>query len=74
MDSKVIMSDKRDTLFDEISSDKGIGYMAEILSAQFISACMLSRERISLNLLAMESTYKIIRGMLDKGYKLTKVE
>jgi len=33
---------------------------------------MLSRERISLNLLAMESTYKIIRAILDKGYKLTK--
>jgi hypothetical protein len=72
-DSKVLTAEKRDSLFEEISSDPNIGYCAEILSAQFISACMLSRDRISLNLMAMESTYKIIQAILAKGFKLTKV-
>ncbi|KAF5826044.1 ribonuclease H-like domain-containing protein [Dunaliella salina] len=72
-DSKALTAERRDSLFDDISNDPQIGYCAEILSAQFISACMLSRDRVSLNLLAMESTYKIIRSIMDKGYKLTKV-
>eukprot|EP00983_Pelagomonas_calceolata_P130955 1161729-Pelagomonas_calceolata.AAC.17 len=72
-DSKALTAERRDSLFEDISNDPQIGYCAEILSAQFISACMLSRDRVSLNLLAMESTFKIIRSMMDKGYKLTKV-
>lgn len=72
-DSKVLTPEKRDSLFEEISGDPDIGYCAEILSAQFISACMLSRDRISLNLMAMESTYKIIQTILSRGYKVTKV-
>eukprot|EP00798_Chlamydomonas_sp_ICE-L_P014231 gene14231-20203_t len=75
-DSKTLTAHKRDELFDGkngIESDDKLGYVAEILSAKFITEHMLAREKTSLNIIAMNSTIKIIQTVLDMGVVLSAV-
>lgn len=72
-DSKTLSSDARDNLFASICKDEQLGYCSEILSAQFISTQMLSKATISLNALANNSTFNIIRRLLAAGVNITHV-
>lgn len=72
-DSKTLTEEKRDRLFEQIKADPCLGHLADILSAQLISSKMLSRERVSLNELANESTYSLIDAVLARGVNLTEV-
>lgn len=45
-DSKTLTEEKRERLFEQIQQDHSLGYLADALSAQFISAKMLSREKV----------------------------
>lgn len=72
-DSKTLTAEKRDQLFANIMADSQMGAVAEILTAQMICAAMLSREKVSLNAIASDSTFKLIQHVLDLGVPLTKV-
>ena len=58
-DSKTLSEEKREHLFEAIRADPGLGHLAEVLPAALISARMLSRERVSLNTLANDATFKV---------------
>jgi hypothetical protein len=48
-------------------------YVADLLSAQFISGQMLGRARVSLNAVAEQSTMGLIQDVLDAGVQLKEV-
>jgi ribonuclease H2 subunit A len=50
-----------------------IGFLADDISASFISGGMLGCQKVSLNAMANESTYKLIRSVLDAGVLLHEV-
>lgn len=72
-DSKTLGEEKRENLFKLIQADPKLCFLADILSAEFISMQMLSREKVSLNAVAADSTIKIIQAVLDLGINLTEV-
>ncbi|GAB4814706.1 hypothetical protein N2152v2_001752 [Parachlorella kessleri] len=72
-DSKTLTEEKRERLYEQIQQDPGLGYLADVLSAELISAKMLSREKVSLNQLANESTFKLIETVLEQGVNLQEV-
>lgn len=72
-DSKTLTSERRDKLYDQIEKDDMIGFNADEISASFISGGMLGCQKVSLNAMANESTYKLIRSVLDAGVNLQEV-
>jgi hypothetical protein len=48
-------------------------YVADLLSAQFISGQMLGHARVSLNAVAEQSTMGLIQDVLDAGVQLKEV-
>ncbi|KAI7838350.1 hypothetical protein COHA_007918 [Chlorella ohadii] len=72
-DSKTLNEEKRERLYEAIQAQGSmLGYEADVLSAAIISGKMLSRERVSLNALAFESTCKLIEGVLARGVNLAE--
>lgn len=66
-------AERRDQLYDQIEKDNMIGFNADEISASFISGGMLGCQKVSLNAMANESTYKLIRSVLDAGVNLQEV-
>ena len=71
-DSKVLKEERREQLFELMAGDARVGARAEVLSAAEISAQMLRREKVSLNAMAMESTYALIDSVLAAGCHVTE--
>ncbi len=72
-DSKTLTAERRDQLYEQIEKDDMIGFLADEISASFISGGMLGCQKVSLNAMANESTYKLIRSVLDAGVNLQEV-
>lgn len=72
-DSKTLSEEKRELLFQGICDYDQVGYCVDVLSAQVLSAKMLARDKISLNAIALDSTFHIIQQVLDAGVHVTKV-
>lgn len=72
-DSKTLTEEKRQSLFDAVQQDTQISSLFDVLSAADISVNMLSRDRISLNTLANESTFKLLDDALLMGLNLQEV-
>ncbi|KAG2496672.1 hypothetical protein HYH03_005090 [Edaphochlamys debaryana] len=72
-DSKTLTHASRSKLFGAIDADRGVGWVAHVMSAEHISAGMLGREKTSLNAMAFDSTLAVIRTALDAGVNLTHV-
>ncbi|PSC74097.1 ribonuclease H2 subunit A [Micractinium conductrix] len=72
-DSKTLSEEKRDRLYEALLKEPGLlGHEADVLSAAVISGKMLSRDRVSLNALAFDSTCKLIDGVLARGVNLAE--
>eukprot|EP00775_Hariotina_reticulata_P012168 gene12168-12306_t len=72
-DSKTLSEAARSRLFAALSSDNNCVYVADVVSAEFISGQMLGRAKVSLNAVAEHSTLGLIQAMLDAGVALTEV-
>lgn len=72
-DSKTLTEEKREGLFEGIKTAQWLGYHVEELSARQISHRMLHPVRESLNKLANEATFSLIRRALDEGVNLVEV-
>ncbi|KAL3135483.1 hypothetical protein ABBQ38_005963 [Trebouxia sp. C0009 RCD-2024] len=72
-DSKTLTEDKRENLFEAIQQDSQISFLFDVLSAADISMSMLSRDRLSLNTLANESTFKLLDSALQNNVNLQEV-
>lgn len=72
-DSKTLAEEKREQLFNLIAADGQLAFIADILPAALISHQMLSREKVSLNAIAADSTTRIIRAVIDAGADLREV-
>jgi ribonuclease H2 subunit A len=73
MDSKVLTKERRTQLYNEIENDQNLAFLYDETSARFISGCMLAKERISLNSIAMESTCRLIQQAVQTGLNLIHV-
>eukprot|EP00891_Asterochloris_glomerata_P008869 jgi/Astpho2/8869/fgenesh1_pm.00129_%23_13_t len=72
-DSKTLTEAKREDMFAEIAAHEHMASFTDVLTAQQLSARMLSRERTSLNALASESTVRLIEECLESGAYLREV-
>lgn len=72
-DSKTLSEAERSRLFKALAADPSCVYVADLLSAQFISGQMLGRARVSLNAVAEQSTMGLIQDVLDAGVQLKEV-
>ena len=60
-DSKVLTADKRDTLFTKLKACELVGWAVDIISAGTLNDKMLGRSRVSLNVIAENSTMGLIQ-------------
>ena len=72
-DSKVLTSQQRDELFKELEDDSMICCFVDPISASKISQQMLAPDKVSLNVLAFDSTVGLIQKALDSGIELAHV-
>ncbi|CAK0755728.1 hypothetical protein CVIRNUC_002397 [Coccomyxa viridis] len=72
-DSKTLTEEKRDILFQEIAEDEFLGTVVDILDACTLSAQMLASQRESLNVLANNSTFRLIEEVQRRDVKLKEV-
>lgn len=72
-DSKKLTEVKRDMLFDVIKSLPEVVYKTDVLSPEYISNCMLGRQKISLNVISMESAEKLIQELINDGINVREV-
>jgi ribonuclease H2 subunit A len=72
-DSKVLTSQQRDALFEELEEDDQICCIVDEISATKISQSMLAPDKVSLNVLAVDSTIALIQKALDSGIELEHV-
>ncbi|GMH36251.1 hypothetical protein BSKO_04119 [Bryopsis sp. KO-2023] len=72
-DSKVLKAGEREALFQEIVADPDMEFNYDKISAKQISTSMLESTPVSLNALAVNSTFKIISQVLEKGVNIKKV-
>ncbi|KXN68581.1 ribonuclease-like protein H2 large subunit [Conidiobolus coronatus NRRL 28638] len=73
-DSKKLSKEKRETLFRlfETYKDK-VGWIIHSLSPQFISTCMLRKNKYNLNDLAHDTTVGMIQKLVDLGVAIEHV-
>ena len=72
-DSKVLTSQQRDDLFQELEDDEHICCFVDEISATKISQNMLAPEKVSLNVLAFDSTVGLIQKALKSGIELRHI-
>lgn len=56
-----------------MDNSETIGRGVEILSPNYISNCMLARDRINLNLLSHNTAIRMIRKLLERGVSISKI-
>ena len=72
-DSKVLTAQQRDDLFRELVEDEQMCCFVDEISAAKISHNMLAPDKVSLNVLAFDSTVGLIQKCLDSGLEVQKV-
>lgn len=72
-DSKVLTTEKREELFNELFLDQGICCFVDEISPTKISGLMLAPEKVSLNTIAFESTVGLIQKCIDFGINVQDV-
>ena len=73
-DSKQLSEMKRNELLQTMmDNSETIGRGVEVLSPNYISICMLARDRINLNLLSHNTAIRMIRKLLARGVKISKI-
>lgn len=64
---------QRERLFEKINESEGLGYVVDIIPAAEISAKMLQPVVTNLNRIAIESTFKLIKEVLELGIQIKQV-
>ena len=73
-DSKVLSETTRDKLLQTLFENSDmIGRGVEILSPNYISNCMLARNKVNLNLISHNSAIRMIRRLVERGVKIALV-
>lgn len=73
-DSKVLNEQKRDTIFEKIcSSSKTVGWAVEVISPNVICNNMLSRAKVSLNQVSMNSAIGLIKLCIQKEVNIAHI-
>lgn len=73
-DSKVLNEEKRDAIFQEIcDASDTVGWAVEVISPNTISNSMLSRSKISLNQVSMDSAIGLIRQAASAGVNISEI-
>lgn len=72
-DSKVLTAESREAFFDLLLQDKdaeSLSWRAKLLHPEYISNCMLKKEKFNLNELSYETVFSIVRSLLEEGIKI----
>ncbi|KAI9022507.1 ribonuclease H2 [Hyaloraphidium curvatum] len=74
-DSKTLTDPERVALFKELREKNGdwIGWANTVCSPKDISNAMLQRSKYNLNALAHDTTIALIRGVIDRGVRVSEV-
>lgn len=74
-DSKVLKEDQRDELFVKLNSHTQdfIAWVVHILSPEYISKSMLSKNKYNLNSISHDTAIGLIKFVQDNGIQLTEV-
>lgn len=73
-DSKTLTEEKRDDIFSKIcESSKKVGWITEVISPNTISNSMLSRTKVSLNEVSMNSAIHLIRLCIERGVNIAHI-
>lgn len=64
-DSKVLSEPQRDSLFAVINGLEHTVYKTKVLTSDFISTSMLGRDKISLNVISMDSARDLVQELLE---------
>ena len=72
-DSKVLTESKRDSLLEILNSLPLVHTRTCILTPEYISNSMLSRLKVNLNTISMESAESLVREMLSAGVNIREV-
>ena len=72
-DSKTLTEVKRDQLYEIINNLPNVYYKTCVLTPEYISSSMLSRQKVSLNVISMESAEKLVKDLLKEGINIKEV-
>ncbi|XP_032516615.2 ribonuclease H2 subunit A [Danaus plexippus] len=76
-DSKALTEEKRDEIFLKMLTEKeavdNVGWMAEVISPNYISNSMYKRAKHSLNEVSMNSAISLIKKSIELGGNITEV-
>ncbi|KAJ8551533.1 hypothetical protein K7X08_021548 [Anisodus acutangulus] len=72
-DSKTLKEQKREELFEELKTNKSIGWAVDVIDPRDLSAKMLKKNKVNLNEISHNSAIGLVRKTLDLGVLLTEV-
>ncbi|XP_009599241.1 ribonuclease H2 subunit A [Nicotiana tomentosiformis] len=72
-DSKTLKEEKREELFEELKTNESIGWAVDVIDPRDLSAKMLKKTKINLNVISHNSAIGLVRKALDLGVLLTEV-
>ncbi|KAF5280665.1 hypothetical protein FQA39_LY05313 [Lamprigera yunnana] len=73
-DSKTLTEEKRDNIFSSLCSSENVfGFAVDVISPTYISNCMLSRTKISLNVVSMNSAVGLIKAVEEAGVNINHI-
>uniref|UniRef100_T1I159 Ribonuclease n=1 Tax=Rhodnius prolixus TaxID=13249 RepID=T1I159_RHOPR len=72
-DSKTLTEEKREKILNLVCSEGYIGWEVDVISPNFISNCMLRRQKYSLNEISHNSAITLIKRAIEAGVKVTDV-
>jgi len=72
-DSKALSAARREALFARMRDGGRVGYVTHGCTAREISAEMLRRTPVSLNVLAHDATYQMLEAVLRRGVRVERV-
>nr|XP_022907281.1 ribonuclease H2 subunit A [Onthophagus taurus] len=72
-DSKVLTEEIREMIFEKICAESHIGWAIDVISPNYISNCMLSRSKHSLNKVSMDSAIGLIKAAKSAGVNIEHI-
>ena len=72
-DSKTLTEEKRSILSAQVKAEPNMAWAVNSLNAEYLSNSMLQRGRISLNEIAAQATFSLIRLFQQQGMNIVKV-
>ncbi|XP_078434450.1 polynucleotidyl transferase, ribonuclease H-like superfamily protein isoform X2 [Wolffia australiana] len=71
--SKTLKEEKREELFENLKTDRSIGWEVDVIDPRELSAKMLKKEKVNLNEISHNSAIGLVKKVLAMGFLITEV-